>query len=303
MKRSFLLFISVLLIALPASGDKKGTESMPAWSPDGTKIAFVSDREGDPQIYVMDADGANVRRLTHTVKLADAPAWSPDGKKLAMSVCTKVVKASSRWTSRGKVISMPSDLPEWDIFVIDADGSNLMQLTHDRGDSASPAWSPNGNRIAFKSAQTGLYYIHVMNTDGSTRQQLIDGQSPAWSPDGKKVAFTKVKGTDALQIYTVDVDGSNLQQLTSGETSAGTPTWSPDGKRIAFTLGTGKTAQVSVMDADGSNRQQLIHGGKPAWSPDGKTIAFMGGDLDTHIYLMAPDGSNVRQITGLEKSK
>lgn len=314
MRRSLLLSLSVLLLSLAASGQKQRGDMSPAWSPDGTKIAFVSAAKGKMgvQILVMDADGSNVKQMTHNGNGADTPAWSPDGKKLAISVCTKPNVRTSVNQLGQLVVTMGGPPPEWEIYVIDADGSNLRRLTHDRGDAAQPAWSPDGKRIAFTYAQEGPYEIYVINADGSNRQKLIQGAMPAWSPDGTRIAFERWggQGTDIFQIYTMDADGRGLRQLTIADMKAYRPTWSPDGKKIAFSASSAGSEQRNIyrMDADGANLQQLSRGEisamSPAWSPDGSTIAFAGrGKAGQYIYLMAADGSNLRQLTGQKTGK
>ncbi len=200
-----------------------GIDQDPAWSPDATRIAFTSDRDGPLAIYIMDADGSNVRRLTSAPLPSSRPAWSPDGTRIA-------------FVSR---LNATRD----DVYVIDADGANRLRLTTDPGADSDPAWSPDGTRIAFSSTRTGDGDVYVMNADGSNVTRLTthgrwDGQ-PAWSPDGSKLAFAREECvTDwfsyslCYHVITVaDVSGGGQVQVGIGDD----PQWSRDGSRIAVT--------------------------------------------------------------------
>lgn len=283
-------FLLLVLSLMPVASAVRQGERAPSWSPDGTKIAFVGDKDGDTRAYIMSADGSGTRLVTSDTKKVDAPDWSPEGKRLAVSVCTNSAK------------------DEWDIYVVDVDGSHLQRLTHDKGDSAQPAWSPDGKSIAFTSATNGPYQIYVMNADGSNRRQVTQGEHPSWSPDGKKLAFTKWggPGTNTFQIYTVYIDGTDLREVTDKNLlKASQPAWSPDGSRIAFvaTPALGGVQQIYVIGPDGSSLHALTqtkdNSFHPNWSADGKWIAFASGPgVQQHIYVMDAAGSNVRQLTG-----
>jgi Tol biopolymer transport system component len=244
--------------------------------PSGSRIAFASDRDGEnevTEIYVMNADGSNVVRLTNHPATDTRPAWSPDGSKIAF--------VSNRAGNSG-------------IFVMDTDGSNVAQLTNDLDDS--PAWSPDGSRIAF-TRFVDPEAIFIMNADGSSITRLTDelGYDPAWSPDGSQIAFAGFGGT-----YVMNVDGSNIRLLAS---SGFTPAWSPDGSRIAFEgISSVGDPGLFVMNADGSNVIQLTsdRDNAPTWSPDGAKIAFDResepfGEPD--IYVMNADGSGITRLT------
>ncbi len=257
---------------------------LPAWSPDGRHIAFVSERDGNSEIYVMDADGSNPRNLTHNAASDAFPAWSPDGRHIAFH--------SERDGN-------------YEIYVMDADGSNPRNLAHNAASDAFPAWSPDGRHIAFQSYRDGNYEIYVMDAEGSNPRNLTHNaawdQVLAWSPDGRQIAFQSYRDGN-WEIYVMDADGSNPRNLTLNAGRDEFLAWSPDGRQIAFQSNRDGNWEIYVMDADGSNPRNLTHNAgsdwSPVWSPDGRQIAFLSGrDGNSEIYVMDADGSNSRRLT------
>ena len=274
------------------------------------QIAFVSQRDGNPEIYVMDADGGNQRRLTNHPDNDGNPSWSPDGNR--------IVFFSNR---DGHVIRGGST---YEIYVMDADGGNQQNLTNDLNDDRSPSWSPDGKRIVFVSNRDGFknddrvitYEIYVMDADGGNPQNLTndlnDDRSPSWSPDGKRIAFESARegffrGEVGItyEIYVMDVDGGNQQRLTENRKNDWSPVWSPDGNRITFSSdrkGDFENFEIYVMDVDGGNQQRLtenrVYDWSPSWSPNGKRIAFMSErEGNSEIYVMDADGGNPQNLT------
>jgi Tol biopolymer transport system component len=183
-------------------------EPAPAWSPDGSKIAFFYDQSNSGgQIFLINADGTGMRQFT-TSGANIGVAWSPDGSKIALSA----------YGGSG-----------YDIFVKDVNGSGLAQLTTTAGATdRAPAWSHDGGRIAFVSDRDGNEEIYVMNADGSGQTRLTTDPgvdyAPTWSPDGSKIAFHS-DSSGTLQVYVMNADGSGLTQLTNDPTGAGYPSW------------------------------------------------------------------------------
>jgi TolB protein len=242
------------------------------------RLVFVSKRDGNEELYCMNADGSNLTRLTSHSARDLAPDWSPDGTEIAFD--------SNR---SGK----------WLIYAIGADGTNLRQLTSNSPYDSTPVWSPDGSRIVFYSGRNYTYYaLYVMNADGTNLVRLTtNGASPAWSPDGQHVAY---RGSDS-EIYVVNADGTNTTRLTfTGNNDS--PAWSPDGQRIAFHSTQAGNTDIYVMQADGSNRQRLTAEGAsdwaPVWSPDGRRLAFLSNRSGTtNVFVMNVDGSGVVQIS------
>ena len=265
------------------------------------RIAFSSERDGNTDIYVMDADGKNQHRLTNHPDNDWYPSWSPDGKRIVF------------FSNRDGHVHVIHGWPTYEIYVMDADGGNQQNLTNDPKDDRSPSWSPDGKRIAFHSNRDkdnpGNTDIYVMDADGGNLQKLTENPNedeyPSWSPDGKRVAFMSVREGRNHNIYVMDADGGNLQKLTENLKNNWFPSWSPDGKRIAFASdrkGDLVNFEIYVMDADGGNQQRLTENRRddwsPSWSPDGERIAFMSHrDGNREIYVMDADGGNQQNLT------
>jgi Tol biopolymer transport system component len=312
-----------------------GDVQAPAWSRDGRTIVFVSWRDGNGEVYAMDADGSAPRNLTQNPAKDVRPAWSPDGRRIAF--------VSRRDGNK-------------EIYVMNADGSGKRNLTRDRAsDDDYPTWSPDGRKLAFFGGRVPPWgSLYVMNADGSGLRRLTrnprisrghfvwspDGRTiyvgrylvstdgsgsrmlpyitltPVWSPDGRRIAFTRTPRPrpgpgpccDATpkDIYVMNADGSGTRRLTHNAGYNAEPAWSPDGRKIAFSSTRDGNREIYVMNADGSNQRNLTRNPakdvRPSWSPDGRRIAFVSdrdGRLEAHV--MNADGSGQRSLTRQER--
>jgi len=248
----------------------------PAYSPDGKKIAFISNRDGKDSLFVMDADGANPRKLISN--LSSRVSWSPDGRRIVFAA------------ARDKIV---------DVYVANADGSGVVQLTHTTGPENGPVWSPDGTKILFCYTTDGTGQLYVMNPDGSGVARISNSTENEWqhdwSLDGKQIVFTRSRDRDAQRdIWMMNADGANAHLIAASpdDDEFLFPRFSPDGQRIAFQrrVASPLQADIWVMNTDGSGQMRLTHrgGGLPTWSPDGKKIAFVASKRDgnSEIYVM-----------------
>lgn len=243
-------------------------EEFADWSTDGTRILFTSQVLGGLRLYspaagggpgstimVMNRDGSGRRALTDDVATRVARDWSPDG--------TKILYAQ-RMPSPARIPPPPPDI---DIFVMDADGSNAINLTNDPAIDDIPRWSPDGTRILFRSDREGAPNIYLMNADGSGLVRLteeVDGtQEAEWSPDGSSIAFASA-GDWAL--WVINADGSGLMRLADGGSS---PEWCDGGARIVFQVQNGANSAGFSVRPDGSELTPLGGGDleHPMFSP------------------------------------
>ena len=248
----------------------------PTWSPDGSRIAFRTGRDGNDEIYVMNADGSDPANLTNDPGSDGNPSWSPDGSRIAF-----------RSERDGN----------FDVYVMNADGTDLVRLTNNPGYDGSASWSPDGQKIAFATYRDDKADIYVMEADGSDPVNLTNDWGfddlPVWSPDGTRIAFQSYRDGN-YEIYVMNADGSNLVNLTNHLASDTTPSWSPDGTRIAFRSQRDGHREVYVMNADGSNLVNLTNhpaeDATPVWSPDGSRLVFATDRGNPHrmyeLYVM-----------------
>jgi len=228
-------------------------DTNPAWSPDGTRIAFVSSRDGNAEIYVMSADGSNPTRLTNNSVGDTNPTWSPDGSRIAFLSGQSGVNT---------------------IWIMNADGSNAFQLLPNSLNANFPAWSPDGTRIAF-SAQgpikpdtppsrpwmdMDIFVVEVDDVSNITRltESIWNDDWPAWSPDSTRIAFKCDPSGVGWEICATGADGSSLTRLTNTqiEVMDYAPVWSPDGNYLIFLSNRdniGYGGDIYRMDADGSD--------------------------------------------------
>ncbi len=248
------------------------------------QIAFVSERDGNREIYVMNVDGSGVTRLTNNPAKDWDPAWSPDGSRIAFH-------------------SERDGNPE--IYVMNADGSGQRNLSNNAANDYHPTWSPDGTQIAFYSDRGGNGDVYVMNADGSNVRRLTttngnDGGA-IWSPDGTHLAFNSERDGNS-EIYVMNADGSNQTRLTTDNANDGFLSWSSNGLQIVFSSMRTGSWDVYIMNVDGSGLRNLTNAGSnnwwPAMSPDGTQIAFISDREGVGaIFLMNSDGSNVRALT------
>jgi len=229
-------------------------DTSPVWSPDGRRIAFVSDRDGSREIYVMNADGNEQLNLSRNPAEDWTPAWSPDGKRLAFGSFRD---------------------GNWEIYVMNADGSSPTRLTRNNAADYSPAWSPDGQRLAFVSNRDGNLDIYTMDADGNNQRRFTDDkatdQYPAWSPDGKQLMWESYRD-DNMEIYVANLDGSGLRNVSRDSTADDHgAAWSPWGRRIVFFSNRDDGWDLYALDLETGERTNLTMSEAqeqwPSWGP------------------------------------
>ncbi|UCD93075.1 MAG: Tol-Pal system beta propeller repeat protein TolB, partial [Methanobacteriota archaeon] len=261
-----------------------------------TRIAFVADRTGNKEIYVMDFDGHNVEQVTRNGSINISPAWSPHGNSLLytsfirrnpdlyqvfLSTGNSILfssvtglNAAPDWSPNGQLIALMMRAKDnAEICLLKKDGTNPTRLTKSWANEASPSWSPDGKQIAFLSDRSGSPQIYIMDLrTKKSRRLTYEGSyncSPAWSPRGDKIAFAgRLEGT--FHIFTIRTDGTDLRKLTMTGSNE-SPSWAPNGRYIAFTCTRGGNPDIYIMTEDGGTSWRVTNTKsketEPAWSP------------------------------------
>jgi len=254
----------------------------------GPKIAFVSGRDGNAEIYIMNIDGSGVTRLTNNLADDYSPCFSPDGSKIAFE--------SNR---DGNL----------EIYIMNVDGSEQTRLTNYPEEDMGPCFSPDGSKIVFSAWRDGNEDIYIMNVDGSEIIRLTDTNfpvgsgGPCFSPDGEKIAFLSDQiHYPNMEIYIMNVDGTEQTRLTNNPGYDWFPCFSPDGSKIAFASDRDGNDEIYIMNVDGSGVTRLTNNPArdliPSISPDGLKIIFESDrDGNGEIYIMNIDGSDQTNLT------
>lgn len=218
---------------------------------------------------------------------------------------TPTPSASTLPGATGKILFQSDRDGDFEIYVMNVDGSELTQLTDNAAADEYPTWSPDGTQIAFTSNRDGNYNIYVMNADGGNPRRLTDNPrddgDPMWSPDGKRIAFSFDEGGD-YEIYVINADGAGLERFTDTIGKNILPAFSPDGKRLAYTGNRylGWNVYVTNLDKTDDKRVTDGHGAcRQDWSPDSAKLAYVSQKADGKgdIWIMNPDGSEKTRLT------
>ncbi|MEI6562356.1 MAG: biopolymer transporter Tol [Verrucomicrobiota bacterium] len=257
----------------------------------GSKIAFISTRSGNKELYTADYDGSNVNQITHDNTISVAPALSPDGRRIAYTSYlhgyADIYTIDLASKQRDRIVKYPGTnsgaafSPDGsqiactvsrdgnpELYVVGASGSGARRLTHTPGVESTPSWSPDGSEIVYSSDDTGSPQLFRISASGGSGRRLATGHSyctkPSWSPDGKKIAFN-IRDGGSFQVAVLDLASGNVRVVTSGD-EARDPVWGPDSRHLLFT----QSGSLMLFDIQTARKVALLSGlgsvSEPTWS-------------------------------------
>ncbi|NDD90878.1 Tol-Pal system beta propeller repeat protein TolB [bacterium] len=254
-----------------------------------TKIVMSCGQNGKKDLFLMNFDGTDVRRLTRHNSIAFAPAWHPDGAKIAYSVYTK----------------NSANVRNIDLYEMDFRDRTVRLVSNRKGINSGASYSPDGRRIAATLSFSGNPEIYVFTATGQSATRITQSfgfdVDPTWSPDGTKLAFVSSRSGMPM-VYSMNADGSNVQRLTFAGRYNATPTWSPTNNKIGFAGWIDGRFDIFIMNPDGTTIERLTknqgNNEDPSFSPDGNFIAFSSNRTgQSNIYVMNVDGTFTKRLT------
>jgi Tol biopolymer transport system component len=286
------LGLELLAVALVATAAAYGAERRATAHSAQTKIAFTGP-PGPGATWAVGPDGSGPTKLSQpyrrTRRAELLPVWSPDGRRIAFT----------------GYVGTPLGGADYDVYVMDADGGRVRNLTAGRLDAPGNfAWSPDAERLVLDAfdERSDKTRIHVLAVNGRAVRRLTDGNdfAPRWSPDGSTIAFSRFGRGEVAGLYAVAADGTRLRRL---DARAGNQAWSPDGSVMAYSSGI-RPSVIYLIGADGRTRTRLARQpgdavGALAWSPDGRKVAYAAHRRRSgwDIYVIGVDGSVRRRLT------
>ncbi len=248
-----------------------------------SKIVFISNRDGNEEIYIMDYDGKRKRRITYNDYIDSFPSWSIDNEKIL-------------YTSYKK---KNPDLYSFSIY------TGKTGLISSGGANYSADWSPEGDQVVYTSTKSRNAEIYIKNMKTGTEKRLtfnrVIDTSPCWSPNGREICFTSQR-SGTPQIYIMDAEGTNIRRITFQGTYHDSPSWAPDGIRIAYVSRVEYRFDIYVYNLKSNTIIKLTERAgrneNPSWSPDGRHLVFSSTRNGSYqLYIIDYDGSNLRQLT------
>ena len=247
-----------------------------------SRIAFISDRSGSKELWVMRWDGSEQQQLTSHRSIALSPAWTSDGQWLAFT-------------------SFMRGQPQ--LFLLKPTQGYLKPLSTMPGVNTSPSFSPDGSQVAFAAGAAGNTDIYVVAVAGGEPQRLTSSRAidtqPAWSPSGRQIVYTST-AAGGPQLYLMDAEGSNVRRLTLADKFADEASWAPDGVRLAYTTWVENRFQIATLDLRTGKREVIAGQGSnesPCWSPDGTMLAFVSNRTGTKQIFVTDAVGNPQQLT------
>lgn len=277
----YFIGLIIILAAFPGSITKaqpafptaelitRTTNAYPAFSPDGKKIAYMCNADGDFDIYVRRLDDRVLRKITDAPGRDGTPVWSPDGSQIAFQ-------------------SFRDGHSQ--IYIMNADGGQQRNISKSASHDEHPFWSADGHRILFCSDRSRVegkedknIDIYEMKIDGSNVRRITHTPEvetyASWSPDGSQIVCRKILANEDWEIVVMNSDGTNPVNISNHDGVDGWPVWSPDGKKIAYASEDGDHTRIYIMNADGTNKvrisdDQPMDDRQPWWHPDGSYLLF-----------------------------